>query len=159
MEVVEDLRLGWKIKRAGFAQRIVTGEGLVRIRWLNGSLGIVGVLEKNGFAGLRYRIGMSLLAFAGFGVQIVLPLAAMAIGGWAAVAGALTYALIALTYAANRRVTQAPFWVAVLFAPATGILLFALVRSMVLTLRRGGVVWRGTLYPLEELRRNAGSWR
>jgi glycosyltransferase involved in cell wall biosynthesis len=159
MEVVEDLRLGWKIKRAGFAQRVVTGAGLARIRWINGTLGIVGALEKNGFAGLRYRVGMSLLAFLGFGVQIVVPLAALACGGWATVAGLLTYAFIALTYAANRRVTQVSPWVAVLFAPATGILLFALARSMVLTLRRGGVVWRGTLYPLEVLRQNAGSWR
>jgi len=159
MEVVEDLRLGWKIKRAGFAQRVVTGTGLARIRWIKGALGIVGLMEKNGFAGLRYRAGLALLAFVGFGVQIVLPLAAMTMGGWAAVAGVLTYAFIALTYAANRRVTQVSPWVALLFAPATGILLFALARSMVLTLWRNGVVWRGTLYSLEELRRNAGSWR
>jgi glycosyltransferase involved in cell wall biosynthesis len=158
MEVVEDLRLGWKIKRAGFAQRVVTGAGLVNIRWINGALGIVGLLEKNGFAAVRYNVGVALTAIAGFGVQVVLPLAAMACGGWAAVAGALTYAFIALTYAANRRVTQVSPWVAVLFAPATAILLFAMVRSMVLTLVRGGVVWRGTLYPLAELRRNAGSW-
>jgi glycosyltransferase involved in cell wall biosynthesis len=159
MEVVEDLRLGWKIKRAGFTQRVVTGAGLVHIRWIKGALGIVGLMEKNGFAGLRYRVGLALLAFVGFGVQIVLPLAAMAWGGWAAMAGVLTYAFIALTYAANRRLTQVSPWVAVLFAPATGILLFALARSMVLTLRRGGVVWRGTFYPLEALRRNAGNWR
>jgi len=152
MEVVEDLRLAWKVKRAGFAQRVVTGAGLVHIRWIKGALGIVGLMEKNGFAGLRYRVGLALLAFVGFGVQIVLPLVAMVMGGWAAVAGVLTYA-------ANRRVTQASPWVAIFFAPATGILLFALVRSTVLTLWRGGVVWRGTLYPLEELRRNAGSWR
>jgi glycosyltransferase involved in cell wall biosynthesis len=159
MEVVEDLRLGWKIKRAGFAQRVVTGAGLVNIRWINGALGIVGLLEKNGFAAVRYRVKVALTAFAGFGVQIVLPLAALACGGWAALAAVVTYAFIALTYAANRRVTQVSPWVAVLFAPATAILLFALVRSMVLTLRRGGVVWRGTLYPLKDLRRNAGSWR
>jgi len=28
-----------------------------------------------------------------------------------------------------------------------------MLRSMILTLRQGGVVWRGTFYPLEELRR------
>jgi glycosyltransferase involved in cell wall biosynthesis len=159
MEVVEDLRLGWKIKRAGYAQRFVLGPALARIHWIQGTLGIVGLLEKNGFAGLRYRVGLSLLAFLGFAVQIVLPLAAMASGGWATVAGLLTYAFIAMTYAANRRVTQVSPWQAILFAPATAMLLFALVRSMVLTLKRNGVLWRGTLYPLDELRRNAGrSW-
>jgi glycosyltransferase involved in cell wall biosynthesis len=157
MEVVEDLRLAWKIKRAGYAQRIVLGPGLARIRWIKGALSIVGLLEKNGFAGLRYRVGLSLLAFLGFAVQIVLPLAAIASGGWATAAGLLVYAFIALTYAANRRVTQVAPWLAVLFAPATAILLYALVRSMILALKRNGVAWRGTLYPLDELRRNAGS--
>jgi glycosyltransferase involved in cell wall biosynthesis len=159
MEVVEDLRLGWKIKRAGYAQRIAVGPGLASIRWIKGALGIVGLLEKNGFAGLRYRIGLSLLAFLGLAVQILLPLAAVLSGGWATVAGLLIYASIALTYAANRRVTQASPWLAVVFAPAVAVFLFALMRSMILTLKRNGVIWRGTFYPLSELRRNAGNWR
>jgi GT2 family glycosyltransferase len=158
MEVVEDLRLGWKIKRAGFAQRFVVGPGLARIHWIQSALGIVGLLEKNGFAGLRYRVGMALLALLGLTVQIVVPLAAIAMGGWTTVAGLLTYASILLTYAANRRITQVSPWLAMFFAPATAILLFALMRSMILTIKRGGVVWRGTLYPLDELRRNAGRW-
>jgi glycosyltransferase involved in cell wall biosynthesis len=159
MDVVEDLRLGWKIKRTGYAQRIVLGPGLARIRWIDGALSIVGLMEKNGFAGLRYRAGLALLAFFGFAVQIVLPLAAIACGGWAALAGLLVYVFIALTYAAYRPVTQVSPWVAAFFAPATAILLFAIARSMALTIKRDGVEWRGTHYPLDELRRNAGDWR
>jgi hypothetical protein len=99
------------------------------------------------------------MAFVGLAVQIVLPLVAIASGGWLTVAGLLIYVGIAGTIAANRSVNQAPVWTAVLFGPATAVLLFALVRSMVLTLKRNGVVWRGTLYPLDELRRNAeGTW-
>jgi glycosyltransferase involved in cell wall biosynthesis len=158
MEVVEDLRLGWKIKRAGYTQRVVLGPGLASIRWIHGALGIVGLLEKNGFAALRYRAGLALLAMLGFTVQIVLPLASMASGRWTMVAGILTYVFITVAYVANRRVTQASPWLAILFAPATAILLFALVRSMILTLKRDGVKWRGTFYPLDELRRNAGRW-
>lgn len=156
MEVVEDLRLGWKVKRAGYAQRVVVGPGLAGIHWIHGALGIVGLMEKNGFAAFRYRVGMALLLFLGFALQIALPLAAIASGGWATAAGLMTYVFIGLSYVANRPVTQAPPWVSILFAPALAILLFALMRSMILTLKRGGVIWRGTLYPLDELRRNAG---
>jgi hypothetical protein len=156
MEVVEDLRLGWKVKRAGYAQRVVLGPGLASIHWIQGALGIVGLMEKNGFAAFRYRVGMASLVFLGFALQVVLPLAAIASGGWATVAGLLTYVFIGLSYVANRPVTQAPPWVAIFFAPAVAVLLFALVRSMILTLKRGGVKWRGTLYPLDELRRSAG---
>lgn len=159
MEVVEDLRLAFKIKRAGYRQRVVVGRGLTRLHWVRGALGIVGLLEKNGFAALRYRVGFSLVAFVGLTVEIVLPLAAIACGGWTMAAGLLIYAGIAGTIAANRSVNQASAWTAVLFAPAMAVFLFALMRSMVLTLRRNGVVWRGTLYALDELRRNAeGSW-
>jgi glycosyltransferase involved in cell wall biosynthesis len=157
MEVVEDLRMAWKVKRAGYAQRAVVGPGLVSVHWIHGALGIVGLMEKNGFAAFRYRVGMASLVFLGFGLQIVLPLAAIASGGWATVAGLLTYVFIGLSYVANRPVTQAPPWVSILFAPAVAILLFALLRSMILTLKRGGVKWRGTLYPLDDLRRNAGT--
>lgn len=156
MEVVEDLRLGWLLKSGGYAQRVAVGPGLVSIRWLEGALGVVHLAEKNGFAVYRYRVGLTLLASFGLAVQIVFPLLAMAVGGWAMAAGLLTYLAIALTYQASRRATLTPSWLAVLFAPATAVVLYALLRSMVLALVRGGIEWRGTRYPLEELRQQAG---
>jgi cellulose synthase/poly-beta-1,6-N-acetylglucosamine synthase-like glycosyltransferase len=156
MEVVDDLRLGWLVKHGGYAQRIAVGPQLVRIRWLQGALGVVRLAEKNGFAAYRYRVGLTLLASLGLAVQIVWPLLAIAAGGWALAAGLLTYVSIALTYQSNRRVTLAPPWLAVLFAPATAVVLFALLRSMILALVRNGVEWRGTRYPLKGLRRHAG---
>jgi hypothetical protein len=36
---------------------------------------------------------------------------------------------------------------------STTLFVYITLRSMVLTLSRGGVVWRGTFYPLEELRK------
>ena len=35
------------------------------------------------------------------------------------------------------------------------VFVFTLLRSMLVTLNQGGVVWRGTFYPLAELRKNA----
>jgi GT2 family glycosyltransferase len=156
MEVVEDLRIGWKIKRAGYRQRIVTGEGLARIRWMKGPLGIVDLLEKNAFAVFRYRTGLALLAIAGLISQIVLPLAALAAGGWTAVAGVLIYLAIAANFTAYK---HRP-WLAIFYAPAMTIFTFAVARSMVLALWRDGVVWRGTHYGLKELREAAGrGWK
>ena len=157
MEVVEDLRLGWLVKNSGFAQRVAVGPHLASIRWLLGTFAVVHAAEKNAFAVYRYRVGMTLLASLGLIVQIVCPLLAISFGGWSMAAGLVTYAAIALTYQANRRETMVSPWQALLFAPATTVVLYALLRSMVLALVRNGVMWRGTLYPLEELRRNAGT--
>ena len=159
MEVIEDVSFAWMVKRGGYSQRVAVGPGLARIHWIQGALGIVSLLEKNGFAGFRYRVWLTLLVCLGFAVQMAYPLWAMATGGWGLLAGLLTYAFITLTYVANRRVTQVPPWLALFFAPATAILLYAILRSMILTLKRGGVFWRGTLYPLAELRRNMVCWR
>ena len=156
MEVVEDLRLGWLVKRAGYAQRVAAGPGLIRLRWLQGFFGVVNLAEKNAFAVYRYRIGLTLLASLGLAAVAVWPLAAMAAGGWALAAGLLTYVSIALAYSASRRVTGAAPWLAVFFAPATAIVLFALLRSMILAMVRDGVDWRGTRYPLDQLRKHAG---
>jgi hypothetical protein len=45
------------------------------------------------------------------------------------------------------------------FPVAALVFVYAMVRSMVLTLMRGGVVWRGTFYPLRDLREHAGPLR
>jgi glycosyltransferase involved in cell wall biosynthesis len=156
MEVVDDLRLGWLVKRAGYAQRVAVGPGLIRIRWLQGVFAVVSLTEKNAFAVFRYRVGLTLLACLALAGMVVWPLAAMAAGGWALAAGLLTYASIAMAYGANRRATQVSPWYAVFFAPAVAIVLFATLRSMALTLLHNGVDWRGTHYPLAELRRHAG---
>lgn len=156
MEVLDDLRLGWTVKRAGLRQHVALGPELVRIRWIEGPLAVVRLVEKNGFAVYRFRLGLTLLACAGLALHAVLPLVAMTAGGWTAVAGILTYAGIAMVYEGNRRVTRVNAWHAVFFAPAVAVVIYAFLRSAVLTLTRGGVKWRGTLYPLGELRRAAG---
>jgi len=161
MEVLEDLRMGWRVKRAGMRQRVAygsgPGSGLVRVRWADGAWGVVRNLEKNIFALYRYRLPVALMACLGMALQAVWPIAAIAFGGWTRVAGILTYVAIAGVYAAARPMTRVSAWYAVLFPLASGLFLIAMVRSVALTLARGGVKWRGTLYSLRELRAAAGS--
>ncbi len=158
MEVVEDLSLGRMVKRAGYRSCVTVGPDLVKIRWIRGASGIITNIEKNGFAAFRYRLGLSLAACLGVAVQVILPLAAIVAGGWALPAGLLTYASIALAFHANRRLNGVSPALAVLFAPSAAIAGFGFLRSVVLTLARDGVTWRGTHYPLDDLRRNAAPW-
>jgi cellulose synthase/poly-beta-1,6-N-acetylglucosamine synthase-like glycosyltransferase len=155
MEVVEDINLGRMVKQAGYQSCVTVGPGLVKIRWIIGAWGIVPNVEKNGFAAFRYRLGLALAALLGVAVQVVLPLAAMVAGGWALPAGLLTYGSIALVFHANRRLNGVTPAAAVLFAPSAAIAGYGFLRSVVLTLARNGVTWRGTHYPLDDLRRNA----
>ena len=56
-------------------------------------------------------------------------------------------------YQSGRRTTGIAPGHALLFAPAVVIFCYGFLRSMVLALLRGGILWRGTLYSLSELRR------
>lgn len=158
MEVLDDLRMGWKVKRAGFRQRVAIGPNLVRIRWIAGALSVIRLIEKNGFATYRFRPAFHLLASLGLITQAVLPIAVFFGGPWAVAAGAVIALSIALTYWANRRLTLTPPWAALFFCPCTAVVGYAFLRSMVLAVARGGIRWRGTFYPLAVLRQNSGNW-
>ncbi len=158
MEVVEDVGLGWLVKQAGFRSCVTIGPGLVRIHWIRGYFGLVTILEKNGFAGFRFNLGFAAAVCVGFAIDAVVPLATTATGMWGLAPGLLTFAAIALTFQANRRINGVSPWTVVLFGPSAAVLGWALARSAVLTIWRGGVVWRGTHYPLTELRQGCLRW-
>lgn len=156
MEVLEDLRLGWTVKRGGYRQRLAIGPGLAAVRWSHGAMGVMRNLEKNFFALYRYRTGLALLAVTGLAIQTLLPLVALASGGWLRAGAIVIYVGVMGVYVASRRVTRVATIYVLGFPIAAALFSFALVRSVSLTLIRGGVVWRETLYPLKELRAKAG---
>jgi len=73
--------------------------------------------------------------------------------------GLLVVLMLYVFYRYYARYTGIAGWYAVTFPLAACLSIYAILRSMVVTLARGGVVWRGTLYPLTELRKHAGPLR
>ncbi len=156
MEVLEDMRLGYRVKRGGYAQRVAFGRDLIRIRWAESARGMLNNLSKNLFAVFRFRAGLVLCACVGAALLCLTPFVALAFAGAARLAGIVTLlALLALNLRYSRQTRISPAYL-VLFPIATLMFLWTLLRSMVLVFYRGGVLWRGTLYPLKELRRQAG---
>jgi glycosyltransferase involved in cell wall biosynthesis len=159
MEVLEDLRLGFEVKRQGYRQRVAFGRDLVRVRWAVGAIGMVRNITKNLFAVFRFRIVVTLGACAGMAVFCLSPFIAIVGGWWMRGATLVVMAMLLLLYRYYRQFTGISVWYALTFPLAALLVLYAVLRSMVLTLARGGVMWRGTLYPLAELRKFAGPLR
>ncbi|HMG85873.1 MAG TPA: glycosyltransferase family 2 protein [Terracidiphilus sp.] len=160
MEIVEDVSLGWLVKRElGRRSMMVLGPGLVKIAWMQGPFGIVSLLEKNAFAGNRYSIGITVGASVFLFSQAVVPLLALAAGPWGVGACLTLYGSVAMSFHANRKLNGISPILAILYAPTVLILVWSFLRSMFLTIKRGGVAWRGTLYPLAELKRAMIPWR
>ncbi len=160
MEIVEDVSLGWLVKKElRRKSMMVLGPGLAKIAWMQGPFGIVSLLEKNAFAGFRYSIGTAVVASALLGLQAVVPLLAVAAGPWGVGACVTLYCSVAMSFHANRKLNNISPLLAILYAPSVVILAWSFLRSMILTIKRGGVAWRGTLYPLAELKRAMIPWR
>lgn len=160
MEIVEDVSLGWLVKKELHRKSMmVLGPGLVKIAWMQGPFGIVSLLEKNAFAGFRYKVGTGVVASVALVLQAVVPLLALAAGPWGVAACITFYCSVAMSFRANRKLNYVSPLLALLYAPSVVILAWSFLRSMILTIKRGGVTWRGTLYPLAELKRAMIPWR
>ncbi len=157
MEVVEDLGIARRVKRAGLRQRLVFGRGLVSIHWASGVWGLMGVMTKNVFAAARFNIVIILGGCAWLVGFCVVPFVLLWTPGLR-VAGAIAIASMAWAYRLLERRSGLSAW-NVLAAPfAAAVFCFVMVRSMVTTLWQGGVVWRGTFYSLKELKKHVAPW-
>jgi glycosyltransferase involved in cell wall biosynthesis len=154
MEVVDDMKLGKVVKNGGFAQRNVFGGDLISIRWAKGAMGIVNNLTKNFFAVLSFqwwRTVMSVfgLAFLNFGPFLGTFLA----HGWARVPYLVALGSLFSIYVGISWRSAVPAYYFLLHPVSAALFIYTLLRSMILTLWNDGIEWRGTKYPLDELRK------
>lgn len=154
MEVLDDMKLGKVVKKAGFAQRNVFGGDLISIRWAKGAFGIVNNLTKNFFAVLSFQwwrtvISALGLAFLNFGPFLGVFLAHR----WARLPYAVALFSIFSIYIGMSWRSAVPPYYFLAHPLSTALFIYTLLRSMILTLWNDGIVWRGTKYPLDELRK------
>jgi glycosyltransferase involved in cell wall biosynthesis len=156
MEIVEDLALGRLIKQARLRQRIATGPDLVSVHWASGVTGILNGLMKNLFAVFRYNPVFALLSCVWFTLFCIAPAAFLALPQTRTPA-ILTFASVAFLYVLSSRQSKVSAWYAALFPISATLIVYTIVRSMITTLKNGGVIWRGTFYPLSDLRKKPHS--
>ena len=156
MEVLEDVRLGVEIKRRGLRQRVAFGAGLVTLHWASGLGGIVRNVTKNLFAAFRFRAVLALGGALSLSVLGIYPALCFFGPPSMRLAGLVTLGCQLVLYRAFRREGGSGAGYALLLPIATVCLVYAMLRSVAVTLFQGAVVWRGTAYPLRELRANAG---
>jgi cellulose synthase/poly-beta-1,6-N-acetylglucosamine synthase-like glycosyltransferase len=153
-EVLDDMKLGKVVKTAGYAQRNVFGRGLLSIRWAKGAMGVVDNLTKNMFAVMSFQWWRALASALGLVFLNLLPFAGVVLAhGWARAPYAVALAAMFGIYIGMSRMSDIPAYYILLHPASSAVFVYIMLRSMTLTLSRGGVVWRGTFYPLEELRK------
>jgi glycosyltransferase involved in cell wall biosynthesis len=154
MEVLDDMKLGKVVKNAGFAQRNVFGGDLISIRWGRGAFGIVNNLTKNFFAVLSFQSWRTLLSAFGLAFINLGPFLGIWLAhGWERLPFAIALGSLLLIYIGMSWRSSVPPYYFLLHPVSTAMFIYTLLRSMWLTLWNDGIVWRGTKYRLEELRK------
>jgi hypothetical protein len=150
----DDLRLGKALKEAGFRQECAIAVRSASVEWYASFAEAARGLEKNLFAGLDYRTS---LAIAGF---LVPPLLFSLPALWIFVGNPTSSALAQASYAVTSLAVgvaaggagQSPLWG--FLHPVTALVFSGLgFRTIFKNLRDGGIYWRGTFYPLSELKK------
>ncbi|MGC2184008.1 MAG: glycosyltransferase [Terriglobales bacterium] len=153
-DVLDDMKLGKVVKDAGYAQRNVFGADLISIRWAKGAWGVVDNLTKNFFAIMSFQWPRAAASCFALAFLNVMPFVGVGLAhGWARLGyGVALFSMFSIYVGMSRRSDIPPYYF-LLHPVSTALFLYTMLRSTFLTLARGGVVWRGTFYPLEELRK------
>lgn len=154
MEVVDDVKLGKLVKEAGCSSGIAKSGASVSVYWHAGVRNIIRGTTKNFFATTGFSLPIVCVQILGLLMLSVMPWMALPfVHGWARLFAAIA---VALAICAEGGVAiengVSPFYA---LTHPIGALIFGwmLARSTIVTLWQGGITWRGTFYPLEELKR------
>jgi cellulose synthase/poly-beta-1,6-N-acetylglucosamine synthase-like glycosyltransferase len=152
LTVVDDMKLGLLLRRAGKRTRAFLGVDDVECHWGTTVGSMVKIMEKNYFAALDFRLG---LALAG-SVFVILVFAILVLGLMTATAAGLAAGLSPLSLILPAGILARRLgwpWHCAVFVPFMfPVFLYALLNSTLVTLRQGGIRWRETFYPLDILR-------
>jgi len=152
LTVLDDVKLGLLIQRAGKRTRAFLGGEDVEAHWGTNAFSIIKFMEKNYFAALEYRTSLVFLGSTVaiyFSTVVILGLLSATPAGIAAAFSPLSLIVPGIVLANRLRWS----WMSALLIPFMfPIFYYALVNSAFTTLSRGGIRWRETFYPLAQLR-------
>jgi len=152
LTVVDDVKLGLLLRRAGKRTRAFLGGDDAECHWGTTAWGMVKIMEKNYFAAVDYRFGL-VLAGSLFVIVVFCVVACGLVSGTVAgLAAALSpLSLILPAAILTRRLGWS--WSGAVYVPFMfPLFLYAVLNSTFVTLRQGGIRWRDTYYSLETLR-------
>lgn len=151
----DDLKLGKILKKNGFRQELVYGQGLLRVEWYTSIRELIQGLMKNAFSGVDYRVSVIVLSTILQLTVYVWPFLALVLTSgttrWLNLASVAT--LLTLCWA-NAPLAGVRRWHGIGFPLASLLFLYILWRATLLTLWNDGIDWRGTHYDLASLKAN-----
>lgn len=155
LEVLDDVKLGKILRQGGFRSGVAIAPDFVSVRWHAGLGNLIRGVEKNFFAAAQFKLSFAILQIATLLAFNVAPTFGLLFGhGWtrAFAAVAVTFPICFLM--GVDIVMRISMLYAFTLPLAAVVFAYMLARSAFITLKQGGIFWRGTFYSLELLRRS-----
>lgn len=151
--VVDDVGLGKLVKYSGGVVRVAWGNDFVKVRWQESLWGMIRGLEKNFFASTNYSVLKTLLMAVGVSIAFVWPWVGVWTGSTASrVLCGVALATQLIVAAATAKRMKFSVVAAPLLPLGAIFLITSMLRSMVITLKNGGITWRNQFYALKDLK-------
>lgn len=153
LTVLDDVRLGLLLRRAGKRTRAFIGGNDAECHWGTTVRSMIKIMEKNYFAAVDYRFGVivGLVTFGTilWGGALVGPFTRTLAGCMAF----LAMLLVTVPGAVLASRLRWPLTASLLTPFIFPVLFYAMLNSALVTRRQGGIRWRDTFYSIEVLRR------
>ncbi|MEZ6129124.1 MAG: glycosyltransferase family 2 protein [Planctomycetaceae bacterium] len=154
MDVLDDMKLGKLVKQNGGRQDFLGAPDVLSIRWYNSLWQVITGLEKNGYASLSYsRWQLATTTVIFFATMVAPYLLSVLLPGEQAVGFMATVVLWHVMYVITAIGFGGSLLLLPMFPVGAWLMAFAFWRSAWITERQGGIRWRDSFYPLDELRR------
>lgn len=152
LTVLDDVKLGLLLRRAGKRTRAFLGVQDVEAHWGTRLWDTVRLMEKNYFAALDFNLPLALGVITFLTLLMVGSVLGLFSGTFAGLVAALSPFSLAVPAAILARRIGWPWFIALGVPFAMPISVCALLNSTFATLKNRGIRWRETFYPLEMLR-------
>jgi len=154
MEVVDDMKLGKLVKFAGFRSAVGIAQDAVSVEWHVGLGNLVRGVEKNFFAGAGFNaLHAALQIFALLMTNVAPYFALIFAHGSIRVLAAIAIVIATCFHIGVDLVMRNSPLYALTLPIGAALFAYMLLRSTIITLKQGGIVWRDTFYSLDDLRR------
>lgn len=151
----DDLKLGKLVKKHGLRQDFVNAADLIRVEWYHSVPEAIHGLRKNAFAGVDYRLAPVLLGTVTQPLFFIWPFVAVLVtDGPTRLLNAAAVAAMLVMFAGAAREQKVRWWYGFAWPLAHLLFLVAVWNATLYALLRRGIEWRGTHYPLDELKAN-----
>ena len=156
MRVADDMSFGELVVDKGYKQAFgLSGKGFIIVKWYNTLFDLLKGFKKNQFAHFKYSVVTTLVICLYALLVGVYPFVGIFLGPiWARTLCGISVLSLFGVYNQFAKYTNISRSYVVIHPISVMLYIGAILNSVVSTVRRGGIEWRGTFYPLEVLKKH-----